>query len=167
MDLASLIDNGLTVGLIVCALIFIIVARLRTKKSDDKPRLNAWQKLVPGLVVALVLGVMAIAIVSARSLWSSPEEESRRVQLAPSAWRDVTSSDGVLTVTMPGVPKLEKRDDKGDEGPTRFVKQSVAIEDGRVIFDLMAENARPSNQTHPSFGPSEPNQRSVITFFRV
>ena len=24
-----------------------------------------------------------------------------------------------------------------------------------------------TNQTHPSFGPSAPNQRSVITFFRV
>ncbi|WP_406696655.1 hypothetical protein V5E97_37290 [Singulisphaera sp. Ch08] len=72
-----------------------------------------------------------------RLFWFSLPITTQAANPASLEWRTVPSSDGVLTVGMPGEPEVESRDEQDSVGPTQVVKQRVGIDDNTILFSLV------------------------------
>jgi hypothetical protein len=80
------------------------------------------------------LGIFTIVVACMNLVWFP---SARVVDPDSLKWQAVATTDGVLTVKMPGTPEVQYEDHDGENGPTRRVKQLVALDRATITFSLM------------------------------
>ena len=133
VDFARFFDEGLTIAI---GIYFLLLGyRVIGKRPGLSPKYDAWHARSQGFLIFAALLMIGTGVI--RLLWFSPVIPVKVAEPASLEWRTVTTSDGVLKVKMPGKPEFQTKDERGDLGPTKFVKQLVRIYGDTVIFSLL------------------------------